>query len=113
MKQRVIFKAEGRKIYFRLSDEDFDLFRKGRTRGELFLPDTPIWMERIFENGKMRNDVKDWQMEVSRMNVGAGDFFATLKIVDASIRKWPIRVGEPLKKHIVITTSLLNKILAI
>lgn len=115
MTQRVDVKAEGRKIYFRLSDEDFDIFRLGRTRGELFLPLNAKYVDLLFDGSKMRNEIRDWCIEVAHMQPldpatkALRDYFANLKATDVSVRTFPIRVSEPKKKHIVLRTDLLTK----
>lgn len=95
---------EDKKIMRILMDEEtYHLFIHGDTKGEVYLPLTASWKERLFVGGRrMDKEVQNYQVIVMKEDKSVSE---TFRITGADIRHFPIRRTERADKHIVLTLN--------
>lgn len=104
--QRVLWNDKKAELTFCVDTPFFDHFIRNNTKGELYLPLTKTWKERLLDGRKLKKEIRErWTVVVKTPD---GDSFYG-SIIGADIRLVPLRAIERTDKHIVLFTKFKQR----
>lgn len=108
-KSIVRFDDVKKEIVFHLSSEMWNAFTRYFTKGELYLPFSEVWKNRLMPNGrKMSSDIKYNYVVVAWNPTKTEGWLCGISGMD--VRKVPVRKCERAGKHIVLFTTYKTKL---
>lgn len=100
--QRVLWNEKKEELTFCVVTPFFEYFLRNNTKGELYLPLSKVWKERLLDGRKLKKEIRErWSVVVKTPD---GDSFYG-SITGADIRMVPLRAIERTDKHIVLFTK--------